>query len=518
MIDRRLRNLWNSLLVRKPDMPHFLTGVGLTGIRGCDGLRVRFHYPVSVIVGENGSGKSTVLSAAASAYKVPGAGAKEFVPSTLFPDYQPKSGRHGDPRGEAIIELVYSTPRGSLYMRWRRTKGWNRSFGGRRNATQPERPVYLRASGNLANPSELRGVPGMSRMKSVPQESSLTGYQIDFAQRLLPFDYSAIVNLSEDSKANLLVATQKNGAAYSELHMGAGERAVLRLSKEIAQAKGALVLIDEVEAGLHPVAQKFLMLELQKLALRNDLQIIVTTHSPVVLDSVHETGRVFLERDEAGGVSVHRPYRDLIQDALYGRLYEKLNLLCESRMAESLLQGVFDIITSRLNARMESIRIGSDTGADEFPVHAKAFERFDLLQNFIFVLDGDKRETDLEQKIQKNTKRQARVMFLPGADAPEVWVWHRMRDFPDNFATGLGVDSADLARQMDRLNTIYDVAVDSASNIAKVKFRNLSEVVDRPDTEICRVVARREAGRKESDIQPLVEYLETAFQKWRRGT
>ena len=127
------------------------------------------------------------------------------------------------------------------------------------------------------------------------------------------------------------------------------------------------------------------MLELQKLALRNDLQIIVTTHSPVVLDSVHETGRIFLERDEAGGVSVHRPYRDLIQDAFYGRLYEKLNLLCESRMAESLLQGVFDIITSRLNARMESIRIGSDTGADEFPVHAKAFERFDLLQNFPFL-------------------------------------------------------------------------------------------------------------------------------------
>ena len=57
MVDRRLRNLWNSLLVRKPHMPHFLTGAGLTGIRGCDSLWVRFHYPVSVIVGENGSGQ-----------------------------------------------------------------------------------------------------------------------------------------------------------------------------------------------------------------------------------------------------------------------------------------------------------------------------------------------------------------------------------------------------------------------------------------------------------------------------
>lgn len=38
------------------------------------------------------------------------------------------------------------------------------------------------------------------------------------------------------------------------------------------------------------------MLELQRIALRNDLQVVVTTHSPVVLDSVPPEGRIFLER------------------------------------------------------------------------------------------------------------------------------------------------------------------------------------------------------------------------------
>ena len=32
------------------------------------------------------------------------------------------------------------------------------SFLGRKNATQPERPVYLRMLSNLSNPSEVRGV------------------------------------------------------------------------------------------------------------------------------------------------------------------------------------------------------------------------------------------------------------------------------------------------------------------------------------------------------------------------
>ena len=57
--------------------------------------------------------------------------------------------------------------------------------------------------------------------------------------------------------------------------MAAGERAILRLSQEITQLNGALVLIDEVETGLHPWVQQLLMLHLQQLALRNDLQIIV---------------------------------------------------------------------------------------------------------------------------------------------------------------------------------------------------------------------------------------------------
>ncbi len=90
MMGRRLESLWENLQSKKLHTPHFLTEVLLEGIRGIDNLRVVFDYPVSVIAGGNASGKSTVLFAAACAYKVPGAGIKDFVPSTLFPDYRPK--------------------------------------------------------------------------------------------------------------------------------------------------------------------------------------------------------------------------------------------------------------------------------------------------------------------------------------------------------------------------------------------------------------------------------------------
>ena len=269
MIERRFRDLWERLQGKKPHLPHFLAEIHLEGIRGIDDVRSKFDYPVSVIAGGNASGKSTLLFAAACAYKVPGAGVKDFVPSTLFPDYRPKVGAREDQKPEIVIEFDYLTSDGRRSMRWRRAKGWNRSFLGRKNATQPERPVYLRTLSNLSNPSEVRGVLSMSRLRSAPRETPLTASQIAFAQQMLPFRYSEVVNLASGSK-NLLFAAQEAGAVYSELHMAAGERAMLRLSREIAQLEGALVLIDEVEAGLHPWVQQLLMLQLQQLALRNE--------------------------------------------------------------------------------------------------------------------------------------------------------------------------------------------------------------------------------------------------------
>ncbi len=512
MIERRFRELWEQLQGKKPHLPHFLAEIHLRGIRGIDNLRTVFDYPVSVIAGGNASGKSTVLFAAACAYRVPGAGVKDFVPSTLFPDYRPKLGVREDHRGEVRIDFDYATPEGRRSMRWRRSKGWNRSFLGRKKASQPKRPVYLRTLSNLSNPSEVRGVLSMSRSTHTVEETVLPASQIEFAHRMLPFRYSEVVNLSSGTKS-LLFAAQEGGAAYSELHMSAGERAILRLSREVAQLRGALILIDEVEAGLHPWVQQLLMLQLQQLALRNDLQLIVTSHSPVVLDSVPANGRVFLERDDAGQVKVRPPYRDVVQNALYGRSGEALNLLCEDEVAEGILQGVFDVLLPRQRIRPGMVRIGRDTGAEEFPSHAAAFRKFGQIDSFVFVLDGDKRGSPAELKLRDQAGDES-TLFLPG-DAPEVWIWRALREFSAGEASELGVGSDDLAARMNQLDSIYDSASDSPARIAKTKLSGLAEGQGRHASDIARLVGRLETGKPESSIQPLVERLENALLRWR---
>lgn len=514
MLERRLEELWDSLQGKKPHLPHFLSEIYLDGLRGLDNLRVLFDYPVSVIAGGNATGKSTVLFAAACAYKVPGAGPKDFVPSTLFPYYSPKLGDRQDILQRITLEFNYQTPEGMRSMRWRRAKGWSRSFLGRQNASQPERPVYLRTLSNLSNPSEVRGVLSMSRLKSEPEETPLTPSQVEFAHQMLPFRYSEVVNLSSGNK-NLLFAAQEGGAAYSELHMAAGERAILQLSKEIAQLEGALVLIDEVEAGLHPWVQQLLMLHLQQLALRNDLQIIVTSHSPVVLDSVPTRGRIFLDRDEESGkIIVRPPYRDIIQNALYGRSSEVLKLLCEDEIAEGILKGVFDLLLSNQRIKWESIHIGRDTGASEFPMHARALDKFGQLQNTLFILDGDQQGGDIERKIRQATISDVPVLFLPGKEGPENWIWEKLQQISDPDTAQLGTNPGVLSTLMNQLDATY-APVSGSPETPKIKFRTLSEQLSREAPEVCRIVARLEAGRKESDIQPFLEDLLQILLQWR---
>ena len=517
MIERRLRDLWDSVFAKRPHMPHFLTQVRLRGIRGIKELEVDFMSPVVVIGGGNASGKSTLLAAIACAYDVPGAQHRAFFhPATLFADYRPRQGAYKDARAPATIEFEYSTPDGGRAMRWQRASGWRQTFYGRRHAVQPQRPVHMHLMPNLDDPAEARDlVVGMMQGRAATQASPLTLWEMNFAEKMLPFRYSEVVDLVRDG-SSLLFARQTGGAAYSELHMAAGERAILRLSQSIADLHDALVLIDDVEAGLHPWVQQLLMAHLQQLSLLNNLQFIVTTHSPAVLESVHPLARVFLERDSQGQVATITPYQDIVQDALYGRARNALSLLCEDEAAEAILHGIFDVLFPRLRIRRESVRIGRDTGASEFPGHAAAFSKFGEIDNFVFVLDGDQRDRGVEAKIAERIGRNAATLFLPGEDAPEVWVWRMLRSSLDSMAAQLNVEAAELADRLDRLDAVFDLASEGPAAIAKVKLENLADPLGWDVPDLCQVVARVEAGRRGGECQTLMRELERALTKWRK--
>ncbi len=81
---RRLKNKWDTGTA----WPRRLEWLELRGIRGWTGQRIDLQFPIVAVVGENGTGRSTVLQAAAAVYRNPhkekGLFASDFFPNTPF--------------------------------------------------------------------------------------------------------------------------------------------------------------------------------------------------------------------------------------------------------------------------------------------------------------------------------------------------------------------------------------------------------------------------------------------------
>ena len=511
MIQRHLRQVWEQLRAQAPQRKDELHSVSIKGLRGIQDLTVEFRYPVCVLAGPNACGKSTVLFALACAYRPPHAGPRDFVPSTLFPDFKPS--RRGqdlptDPKEDVEIAFSYKVNGAMQTMRWRRKKSWNRSG----LKSPPVRPVYLRTLANLSNPSEVRSLLQLGRREvdSRPVDAA----DITLAHRILPWKYRQIVRIASKNK-ELLFADRHEGFAYSEFHMSSGERAILHLSLDLARLHNALVLIDEVEAGLHPFTQQLLLLELQRLALRNQLQIIVATHSPVVLDSVPPEARIFLERTD-NNVIVRPAYHDVIQRAFYGQALDRLSVVCEDAAAEAVIRGIFDALLPSLELMPSDVEIGRNTSKHEFRHHITAFARFGKLWSTLFVLDGDARDLLPElQAIASQHGQNAHIICLPGNAAPEVWAWRMLEEHQEDYAKELGMDSRRFAQALQEIFRIYEGAADTESNKAKGRLVQLAEQTGRDVESILRLIGRREAERNSGEIKEVVDSIKDAIAAWR---
>ena len=514
LIARELREVWDTLRATNGHRGDALTEVRVRELRGVRDLRLPFGYPVSVLAGPNGCGKSTVLFACACAYDVPEPGSRDLAPDSLFPDFSSRQpGVSSDGRRPTTIEFHYRHRGEPVSMTWTRGRSWKRGFPNG-DGRQPERPVHLRTLANLTNPSEVRGVLRLGR--EPVETETLPDDLLTFAHRILPWRYRNLTLVS--GPANDLLFAEMEGpgeAGYSEFHMSSGERSVLRISKDVSRLANALVLIDEIDTGLHPYTQQQAMLELQRRALRQNLQIVVATHSPVVLDSVPPEARIFLDRDESTG-QVRRapPHRDVFRKALYGRSGDRLFILCEDAVAEGVIRGVLDVLNVELGLLHGDVVIGRDTGRDEFRNHVRTLAKFHKLSDFVLVLDGDSRALEAKlQAIAEQRGHAAQLLFLPGDGPPEPWLWNALRKRPDDYAARLGLSAADFRKSLADVRRLSEGAV-RPRGAARVAVTALADRLERTVPEVARIIGRREAER--NAMPEFLTGLKTLIDRWRR--
>ncbi|MFJ6172142.1 ATP-dependent nuclease [Curtobacterium sp. NPDC092190] len=327
----KLTSAWDSARHADNGWPQFLTAVRIEGLRGSSGEQVEFRYPVVAIAGANGSGKSTILKAAAAAYRAPSNTAAasyspdDFFPRTPWEDVEGVVLTYTIRLGATTDTVTVRKPtrrwrgaperktRSSFFLDISRVQPANMQIGYGRTAQDV-------ISSGTTEPLDAPGVAQLSRA---------LGRTYDQAR----------LDRSEDKQVGVLTQA---GVEYSNFHQGAGEDSMLDLVALLTKAPDrSLVIIDEVEASLHPQAQRGLVTELLRLALDKKLQVILSTHSPFILEQLPSLARVLIAVDRDGQRQVlYGVSSDFALNKMDDKRHEELDIFCEDEEAQYLIERI----------------------------------------------------------------------------------------------------------------------------------------------------------------------------------
>ena len=167
------------------------------------------------------------------------------------------------------------------------------------------------SSGELVTPCVLVGPSGLDEesLNALWERVVLTDSKQDVidAMRIIEPDTEDIAVVSSGSQASVRIRTKKSPEPASLKTMGDGMNRVFGIGLALAGAENGILLVDEIENGIHwsvmPDVWRFIV----KVARRLNVQVFSTTHSNDCLKSFHIGTK---GNDDMDGVAIRIERRD----------------------------------------------------------------------------------------------------------------------------------------------------------------------------------------------------------------
>ncbi len=437
-IAQRLTEDWNTNRHSTKGWPQFLEAIQISGLRGWQDELIEFRFPVVAIAGENGSGKSTIIKAAATAYRSKPAktipSAKTFYPDDFFPNtpWETVSGVSITTRlrlGESTLTNILRKP----------TKRW------RGMPERPERNTFFLDISRTQPIDTLIGYAKIAKAATIRgEEVALDDASRNLLGRILGRTYAKGTIVTQDGKQ--IGVLERDGTTYSNFHQGAGEDATTDLVALLAALpNNSIVMIDEVESSLHPRAQRRLMTELLELARSKRLQLILSTHSPYVLEQLPTEARIYIQGARDGSREILYGVTPQFALSLMDEVsHPELTAYTEDERAAVVLDRILAEHIPNEQARISILPVGPASTVRTLGEVAAA-GKFD--RTTVGILDADQ-------------KPASGCLVLPGDDATERVVFNGLTEAQwAKVASRLGVRAGDLldavedARRLEKHHT-----------------------------------------------------------------
>ncbi len=329
---------------RFPNYGDLITRINIIGFRCHSNTFVEIRSPITAFCGLNGTGKSTLLQLAATAYQSPD---NDHFPHFNISDFMLVGTLDPTPfTNDAKVEYRYwqedrdtkttTLSRNVHSSRWR---GYGR---------RPNRIVFFTGVGHYLPKIEQRDfVVQYAKHLDISNTTPVPNEVRTWTSTILSCRYDEIVSNTVDYSRNTnhrigeVVSANRYGATYSEAHMGYGEGRTLYLVSSIEKLPpNSLILLEEPETSLHPSAQHQLGKYLVDVVNRKGHQIMLTTHSMFLLTALPSQSILYLKRATAG----IEPVRDItaveIRSLLADGHVKALHVLVEDNCAQAILREI----------------------------------------------------------------------------------------------------------------------------------------------------------------------------------
>jgi predicted ATPase len=473
-IDKTLR-AWFANEYSKTMLRHIFLKKGQ--IRGLSESGIKFQYPITAIAGKNGAGKSTILALASCAYHNSKAGFKLPRRRTSYYTFSDFFVQHSSEISPEGIEIGFGFALNTFKDHERYPEGKGIAYQYRKKKvggkwtdydSRLKKPVVFLGIERIVPHSERSQSRSYSRSFADVKPKGWEDKVKDIVGAILGKTYDEFRYL-EHSKYSLPLV-KVNGSTYSGFNMGAGENALFEIfSTMYSCGSGALLVIDEIELGLHAEAQRKFIGKLKESCLETHTQIICTTHSKEIFDCFPDDARFFIESINGKTKITEAISSEFAFSKMGAKVGSELDIFVEDEVARSMLLSLLPVaIRTRINIKV----IGSATAIARqlAALYVRGEER-----NVLAVFDGDQRAKELDnishaKKMAENTAPEfaawinERIDYLPGETWPEAWMVQKSSEMLVPTAALLGLepdalkDILEYGLQAGKHNEFFEIA------------------------------------------------------------
>lgn len=433
-------------------------------IRGLTPFELTFEYPITAIAGKNGAGKSTMLALACCAYHNQPKSFRLLHRKQTYYTFADFFIQHAEDIPPDGIKIWYKIAHNNWAKSTRFPDGIGvgqqlrrKNRGGKWNEykTRVNRNVVFLGIDRIVPHNEKSQSKSYSRAFSYFGDEGWEAQVKNIVGYILGKEYQEFKFVSY-ARYRLPIVKSKSGK-YSGFNMGAGENALFELFSILYSIPdGGLVVIDEIELGLHVEAQRKLIFKLKEICRERRIQIICTTHSKHIFEQLPYDARVFLEQVNNKTIITKRISSEFAFSKLSSENNAELNILVEDEVAKTLLSV---ILPSSIRSRIGIEVIGS-AGALSRQLAAN-YQR-ENKSRVAIVFDGDQRGKERENidysckmsetKNKEEFKSWAEnlISYLPGDTWPERWIVDCNKKFISHLTHMIGMPEGELHDVLDK--------------------------------------------------------------------